>query len=177
MVTSGPTSTQLGLLAENLVINALILASHGRLAPFRPVADDEGIDLLLYDKGTGRVLPLQIKARTRTLKKRRSSERGNIVHFQVREGAHRQKGKTRILAVLLDENVASITAAWLIPLNKLEKLARKIGENSVIRPNRSINSKDRFKPYFIPSIDALVAKLMEEFERFDASFPSMSVLR
>jgi hypothetical protein len=177
MVASGPTSTQLGLIAENLVINALILASHGRLAPFRPVADDEGIDLLLYDKGTGRVLPLQVKARTRTLKKRGSSERGNIVHFQVREVALRQKGKTRLLAVLLDENVASITAAWLIPLNQMERVARKIGENFVIRPNRSIKSRDRFKPYFIPSIDVLVAKLMQEFERFDASFPPMSVLR
>ena len=58
------TSTQVGLVAENLVINALLKASSGRLVPFRPVADDYGIDLLLYDKVTGRVLPLQVKART-----------------------------------------------------------------------------------------------------------------
>jgi hypothetical protein len=63
------TSTQVGLLAENLVTNALLIAFDGRLAPFRPVADDYGIDLLVYDKATGRSLPLQVKARTKTLKK------------------------------------------------------------------------------------------------------------
>jgi hypothetical protein len=38
-------------------------------------------------------------------------------------------------------------------------------------------SKDKFTPYYLPSIDALVGKLVDEFERFDwGSLPGMSVL-
>jgi hypothetical protein len=177
MTISTPTSTQIGLLAENLVINALIIASNGRFAPFRPVADDDGIDLLLYDKVTGRVLPLQVKARTKTLKKRGSSDRGNIVHFQVREVSLRNKGYTRLLAVLLDEGATAIESAWLIPLQELEHIATKRGDKFVIRPNRSDDSQDKFKKYHLASMHVLTTNLIREFERFDPTFRTMKVLR
>ncbi len=79
------TTTQIGAMAENIVANELMRASDGRFSPFIPVADDDGIDILIYDKETGRAIPIQLKARTVTLKKKGTSERGNIVHFQVRE--------------------------------------------------------------------------------------------
>ena len=61
------TSTQIGAIAESLVANAIMVHSKGRLSPFVPLADDDGIDLLVYDKRTGRAVSLQIKARTVTL--------------------------------------------------------------------------------------------------------------
>ena len=63
------TSTQIGTLAENLVTNELMIESSGRLSPFQPIADDDGIDVLIYDKVTGKALPIQIKARTNTINK------------------------------------------------------------------------------------------------------------
>jgi len=171
------SSTQIGLLAENLVINALILSSNGRFAPFRPVADDDGIDLLLYDKNTGRVLPLQVKARTRTLRKTNSPVRANLVHFQVRRQAIRYRGMARLLAVLLGEDAASITAAWLIPMEQLANVARHSRENLVIRPSISARSRDKCRQYYLASMDELVSKLTRQFEQFDGSFPTMSVLR
>lgn len=74
-----PTSTQIGSIAENLVANALMVASHGRLSPFWPVADDDGIDLLIYDKESGRALPAQVKSRTVALKRRGSAKSGEVV--------------------------------------------------------------------------------------------------
>ena len=52
------TSTQIGALAENVVANELMIESGGRLSPFQPIADDDGIDLLVYDKVTGNALPI-----------------------------------------------------------------------------------------------------------------------
>lgn len=52
-----PTSTQLGAIAEILIANALMVHSGGRLSPFTAMADDDGIDLLVYDKQSGQALP------------------------------------------------------------------------------------------------------------------------
>jgi hypothetical protein len=73
------TSTQIGTLAENLVANSLLLESDGRLSPFNPVADDGGIDLLIYDKDTGNAIPLQVKSRTKTM-----VGHSKVVRFTVR---------------------------------------------------------------------------------------------
>jgi hypothetical protein len=123
------TSTQIGLLAEDLVVNAILIASAGRFAPFRPVADDYGIDVLLYDKITGRAIPLQVKARTKTVKARGGMKRGNIVHFGVRKVALRDKGQTQLLAVLLDEAMVAIRTLWLLLYllsSKLEVSGKKV---------------------------------------------------
>ncbi|MEQ8282918.1 MAG: hypothetical protein RIC04_14270 [Parvibaculum sp.] len=56
------TSTQIGAIGEAAVASALILGSGGRLAPFRPFADDDGVDLLVFDKVTRKAVPVQVKA-------------------------------------------------------------------------------------------------------------------
>jgi len=60
---AGPTSTQIGAIGECLVAAGILEASQGRLSPFKPIADDDGMDLLLFDKQTRRAIPLQIKCR------------------------------------------------------------------------------------------------------------------
>jgi hypothetical protein len=47
------TTTQRGTVAEHVVAIELMMGSEGRLAPFKPIADDDGLDLLVYDKVTG----------------------------------------------------------------------------------------------------------------------------
>ncbi|MDN7909670.1 MULTISPECIES: hypothetical protein [Burkholderia] len=46
-------STQVGVIGENLLVNAAMKARHGRLSPFGPVADAYGLDVLLFDRETG----------------------------------------------------------------------------------------------------------------------------
>lgn len=55
------TSTQKGVIAENIVANELIIQTDGRFSPFSPITDEEIDLLLIYDKKTGKALPLQIK--------------------------------------------------------------------------------------------------------------------
>ena len=88
------TETQKGIVAENLVARHLIIESRGRLSPFRAVADDGGIDLLIYDKETGKALPLQIKSRTKTLRCNPKN-----VHFEIRLATFNENQDAYVLAV------------------------------------------------------------------------------
>ena len=112
------TTTQIGAVAENIVANEVMTRSRGRLSPFVPVADDGGIDLLVYDKKTGLALPLQIKARTVTLKKRTSAGRGNLCHFSVRRATLRADKHAWLFGILLDDRLASIRSAVRIKLTR-----------------------------------------------------------
>lgn len=55
------TSTQKGAIAENIIANELMIETDGQFSPFSPCADDEGIDLLIYDKKSGGVCQYQFK--------------------------------------------------------------------------------------------------------------------
>jgi predicted AAA+ superfamily ATPase len=142
-----PSSTQLGAIAENLVANALMIESGGRLSPFRPEADDDGIDLLIYDKERGRALPAQVKSRTVTLKKRGREERGNIVHFEVRKATYRADRFAAAILVLTSEQGYRIECAWIIPMTELGVVARKGKSKYVVRASRRPESADRFTKY------------------------------
>jgi hypothetical protein len=61
----GLTSTQRGAIGESVVATGLMLASAGQLSPYKPIADDDGIDLLLVDKRSRAIVQLQVKCRTK----------------------------------------------------------------------------------------------------------------
>ena len=63
-------ATQIGAVAQNIVASRIILPPHGRLSPFLHVADDGGVDLLIFSKESRRAIPVQVKccvASTRAL--------------------------------------------------------------------------------------------------------------
>ncbi len=175
MSDTKPSSTQIGAIAENLVANALILDSNGNLAPFRPIADDEGIDLLVYHKPSGRVLPLQVKARTVTLKRPRSQRRGNTVHFEVRKVVVARNHRTYLLAVLLGEAATRIEAAWLLPLAQLPSVGAARREKYVIRASRLSTTTDKYRTFLCSSTAEIVRRLITMFERFDKRWPPSDV--
>jgi hypothetical protein len=158
------TSTQIGALAENLIANELMIESEGRLSPFQPIADDDGIDVLIHDKVTGKSAPLQIKARTNTLNKPGTHVRGNLVHFEIRKSTFRAERFSHLLGVLLDENLRKTIRAWLIPLVELEKIARNGKDKYVIRANLRTTSKDKYEKYRCDSIKVVVERLISHFE-------------
>jgi hypothetical protein len=165
MATSGGlSSTQIGAIAENVVANALMKQSAGRLSPFRSVADDDGIDLLIYDKRTGNAVPVQVKSRTGALKKRGSQERGNLVHFEVRASALREYDLAHVIAVLLSEDLTSIRCAWFIPMKDIATKARKGNEKFVVRANQASFSKDRFSSYRCTEESSLAHRVLKALE-------------
>lgn len=159
------SSTQIGALAESIVANELMIASGGRLTSFNPMADDDGIDILIYDKKTGEAIPLQIKSRTNTIAKPGKSERGNTVHFEIREAALKNKKRGYLLAVLFDPDLRGIERAWLIPLRSVPRIFSSIGKRKkfVMRANRSKETKDRYARYQHEDLHSVAKELISKF--------------
>ncbi len=154
------TATQKGAIGESTVAIQLIVGSDGRLSPFQPLADDDGIDLLIYDKQTGHSVPLQVKTRTGTVKRH-----PNIVHFQVRRVTFDLRVVGFVLGVLLDSEGTSVLRAWLIPMKDLPKLAGTNEKRLVIRPSMKLDSKDKFMKYRYEGIAGVARRLCEHFDR------------
>lgn len=141
------TSTQIGTIGENLLVNGVMTASDGRLSPFRPVADDDGIDVLFFDKFTGQSVAIQLKCRTTTLLRTGTDIRGNTVHFEVRKSTFSDARRAWLVAALLDQDLTRLRAAWLIPLADLPSIARGTPTKWVIRPSIAPASNDRYAPF------------------------------
>lgn len=167
---TGLSSTQIGAIAENLVANELMIESSGRLTPFQPIADDDGLDVLIYDKVTGRAVPIQIKARTNTLKKKGSIERGNVAHFQVKKSTHRDDRHALLLCVLLSADLRSTERAWLLPLNELSTLCTVRESKYIVRANKLMTSKDKYQKFRFENIAAISKLLIKYFEEEDFLF-------
>lgn len=157
------TSTQIGSLAENLLANLLMIESKGRLSPFQPIADDDGIDLLIFDKITGLSIPIQVKARTNTIYKSGTQERGNIVHFEVRKIALKSERSFLFACILLNSSMTSIDCAWLIAASDLIETARSNDTKFILRANKSNASKDKHTKFRYESVEALAHALIEQF--------------
>lgn len=159
------TSTQIGAIGENLLVNAVMKASDGRLTPFQPLADDDGLDVLFFDKLTGNSVAVQLKCRTGTLfkrktKKRKKKERGNTVHFEVRKATFREARRAYLVAALFNEELTQFIATWFVPMERLPKLARGGGEKWVIRPSKAQKSRDRYTLYRCLSAKELAERIV-----------------
>lgn len=150
------TSTQIGAIGENLLVNAVMKASDGRLSPFQPLADDDGLDVLFFDKQTGNSVAIQLKCRTVTIRKRGSDERGNSVHFQVRQATFNQARRTYLVAALFNEELTEFVCTWFIPMQQLPELGKDISGWYVIRPSKSASSKDKYTGYRCMTAEELV---------------------
>ncbi len=160
------TSTQIGSIAENLIANEIMNETSGQLSPFQPLADDSGIDLLIYDKETGKSLPLQIKARTDTLYKRGKNERGNTVHFEIRSVTLKNKKSAYFLAILLSKDLRMTERAWLIPMKDIKGLLNKRTNLAkyIMRANKNLTSQDKFRPYQCKTIENVCRRILDIFE-------------
>lgn len=134
------TSTQRGAIGESVVAAGLMLASGGQLSPYKPIADDDGIDLLLVDKLSRAIVQLQVKCRTKV-----DDPRAETVQFDVQTGTFAEGAKGYVLAILLDG--ATFRKGWLIPLARLRSVARTAAEKLVIVASAKEGTKDRFQPY------------------------------
>ncbi|MBA7680798.1 hypothetical protein ES703_89119 [subsurface metagenome] len=156
------TATQIGAIGENLVAIRLMLESKGRLSPCKPVADDAGIDFLVYDKKTGSAVALQIKTRTKTIKRY-----PKLVQFVVRKATLKKVQNTFIVAVLFDLTIGELNVrrAWLIPISEFLRVAMKRTEYYVIHPSIDLRSQDKYLPYRCKNLGELTKRLINHIDR------------
>jgi hypothetical protein len=134
------TDTQKGAVGEAVVATGLILASKGRLAPFKPVADDDGIDLLIYDKVSRQSIPLQIKCRTSI----DASTKGTV-EFNVRQSAFKEGCGIFILAGLLDGCV--VKSLWLVPPEEFWTKALRKPDKLVMVASPKKDANDKWRQF------------------------------
>lgn len=158
------SSTQIGTIGENLLVNAVMKASKGRLSPFQPYADDDGLDLLFYDKQTGHSVAIQLKCRTVTLHKANSQERGNVAHFQVRQATFNAARRAYLVAALCDSDLSQFETTWFIPMDQLPTVAQDIAGKWAIRPNKSSTSADRYAVYRYSTVEELTHRIIDVCE-------------
>jgi hypothetical protein len=154
------TSTQVGAIGENLLVNAVMKATDGRMSPFQPLADDDGLDVLFFDKLTGNSVAIQLKCRTRTLINRRTGKRGNRVHFQVRQATFNEARRAYLVAGLINPELTEFIVTWFIPMEHLPRIGLDIDGKWVIRPSKSASSTDRFFEYRCDTINELARRIV-----------------
>jgi len=152
-MTPGPTSTQVGAIGECLVAAGILEASGGRLSPFKPVADDDGMDVLLFDKVTRRAIPIQVKARRSF-----DDPKAQTVQFDVRLKTFAREGEGYLLCVKLEG--ASVGTLWLIPSADLPKVARQTPTHLTVVPSARGTSRDRLAPYRVTSFAEVAERII-----------------
>jgi hypothetical protein len=149
------TSTQIGAVGETVVATGLMLASRGRLSPYRPLADDDGIDLLLVDKPSRSIAQLQVKSRTKV-----DNQKAQTVQFDVQLGTFAEGARGYVLAILLDG--AALQKAWLIPAAKLRSVARSSPDKLVIVASAKAKTKDRFRKFRHDDFESVARAILRE---------------
>jgi hypothetical protein len=147
------SSTQIGAIGEAVIGAGLMLASRGQLSPFKPLADDHGTDLLLFDKTTQKSSPLQIKCRTGF-----DNVAAQTVQFDVRLKTYAQEGSGFILTALLDE--AAIRVCWLFSVSEFSAVAKQKDSKLVIVASAKPNARDKCRPYRYDELAAVAQKLL-----------------
>lgn len=127
------TTTQIGAIGESLAASQLMLASDGWLSPFLPLADDSGIDLIVFDKVTGKSAPIQVKSRTG------ADAGGKWVEFPVRLKTFKALSGGFLLGLLLEQE--RLRSAWLIPMNELEAVSTRSKNVLKISPSPKPGSR------------------------------------
>lgn len=154
------SSTQIGAIGENLLINAVMKASDGRLSPFQPLADDDGLDVLFFDKLTGNSVAIQLKCRTVSIRKRNSDERGNAVHFQVRQATFNEARRAYLVAALFNEELTHFVCTWFIPMGLLPEIGKDISGKYVIRPSKAEGSADKYVSFRCMTAEELAQRII-----------------
>lgn len=148
------TSTQVGAIGELITAAGILEASHGQLSPFKPLADDDGLDLLVLDKHSRKTVPLQIKCR------RGFDKAGaRTVQFDVRLKTFVESADGYVLCILLEG--ATARTLWLIPAAELRKVARPESEKLVVVASAKETSGDRFSPFRLTSFADVVSRILE----------------
>lgn len=148
------STTQIGAITEAMVSAQLMLVSGGRLSVYRPIADDDGIDLLVVDKRSGTVRFVQVKTW-------RATERGapKTVQFDTRLATFGEARDGFLLAAIIDPQTGAIWRNWLIPFARLRSVANERNGILAIAPSPSLSSNDRYTPWRLSTLAETALRL------------------
>jgi len=146
------SSTQKGTIGELIVSAGILEASNGRLSPFKPVADDDGLDLLVLDKDSRRTLAIQVKCRRGV-----DHPDAQTVEFDIRLKTFVEAADGYVLCVRMEGFEAK--TFWLIPSSELRRIAREKNGLLVVVASAKPGSADKFSRYRLTTFAQVVEKI------------------
>lgn len=153
------SSTQTAWITETVVAATVIAQSNGRLSPFAPLADDHGMDLLVYDKETAATIGLQVKAWARPAMK------NGTVQFDTGKSTFKPHATAFVVGLYMPLPSLSIEHVWLVPSTELPKLARDYPEKYAMVCSTKPDTQDGFRRWRMASSD-MVSGLLSHFAGF-----------
>lgn len=159
---AGLTSTQKGSITEYAVATALMLASEGRLSVFTPLADDHGIDLIIYDKRSEAMLPVQVKSWTKS-----PSARGTI-QFDVQKTTFEGGSASVLIAVLFEPARAAIKLSWLMSMDEVAEGSVSRRDKYALSPSVREETTDRYRRFRHDDLGSLVSAVIEKLRAISA---------
>ncbi len=142
------SASQKGKIVEQLIGATCVLQSDGRLRISIPLVDDEGVDLIVSDKNTDKVLLLQIKSRF-------TLHNGNYRTDVRRVALHASKNRYLLFVYYDRENANLGKTMWLVPSLKFEELlsGQRADRDTYVFQSRFTSSNDMWAPYKIAAED------------------------
>jgi hypothetical protein len=158
-INQSVSSKQKGDIAEARITELVTLFGDQALSCYRPVSDDEGIDLIVKQKGGLKTLYLQIKSRWQ-------DKTGPMI-AEVKKKGVMENYAMGIVICLYDIEEADIwDYVWFIPAPDFLKHAvlRKDGETLRFTSSKNLERMGVWADYLIPKQD-LANKLIEHMKR------------
>lgn len=137
-IESKLSSKQKGEISENRVAEIITLGSAGRLSCFRPISDDDGLDLIVCPKGEFKPLFIQIKSRFKLQKNNRFIQNVGFGTFTPHKSFY-------LAFLLFNEERLEVDAIWLIPSIEFQQNAyfKKEGDSYKAFYRFNANSKKK----------------------------------
>lgn len=144
------SSKQKGTILENRIAELITLGSEGKLTCYTPFADDDGIDLIIKEKGKFKTLYVQVKSRF-LLNKGRFIQNIGTSTFQADQNSV-------IVFAFYNDVALDVETLWVIPSEDFKKkaLLKAPGKNykEFFRFSAGPNSdKDKWCSYKVAKSD------------------------
>jgi len=110
------SSKQKGDIAENIVIEMITFSTDGGATCYRPVTDDDGVDLIVNPKGKLSPIFIQVKSRFRLNKNNRYIQNVGINTFS-------EDRRFYLIFLLINDLTLEIDCLWVIPSIDFKKKA------------------------------------------------------
>ena len=157
MIMMSLTTSMKGSIVESYLVQFCIAKSEGQLNVARPLADDEGVDLIFYKRGQSKnTLYAQVKSRYATSKRVRQQQ----IQCRVKRASFTPRENYYMLFLAFDHEEQQIEKLWLVPsIDFYEKTRHQTGTRMVF--STGYTTENKWTQYRIDDLDQLPQELLE----------------
>ncbi len=154
--TNDISSIQKGDIAEARVAELIVLYGKKPLSCYKPISDDDGIDLIVKEKGSPKTMCIQVKSNF------------DIAPGRPFSATIPANSSMALVFCLFDTEEGDISAIWFVPSAAFRKLATKakIGKKDCLSFVSGLQNKEsnKWDGYFIGKKD-LANKIIEQMKK------------